>query len=400
MFERLPEARPDSLMALGLQMQADPRPNQIDLGIGTYRDEAGRIPIMRAVKAAERLLVEQQDSKGYVGPSGDAEFARRLQDALFPNLPASLQQRLSRIQTPGGTGALRLALQLIAQANPDAQVWIATPSWPAHLPLIAACGLTARTFRHLGSNGELDLQALTDALGQTQPGDVILLHGCCHNPTGVDLDVEAWRAVVQHVVARGLVPLIDLAYSGLGEGMEADVAGVCALLQGCDNALVALSCSKSFGLYRDRTGALLMLSSTAETSANLGQVAAAQARLLWSNPPDHGAAVVRIILSSDELTALWRVELEAMRDRVNQLRRQLASLVVPHMDLTSLTRQRGMFALLPLSEADVHRLRQDHAVYMDASARINVAGINDDNFQRFSVALTSLEPRLPNEMSS
>ncbi|MEN5231301.1 aromatic amino acid transaminase [Brevundimonas naejangsanensis] len=386
-------------MALGLQMQADSRPNQIDLGVGTYRDEAGRIPVMTAVKAAERLLVEQQDSKGYVGPSGDAEFARRLQDALFPDLPASLQPRLSRIQTPGGTGALRLALQLIAQANPDARVWIATPSWPAHLPLIAACGLTARTFRHLDPNGEHDRQALADALAQAQPGDVVLLHGCCHNPTGVDLDVEAWREVVQQAAARGLAPLIDLAYSGLGEGIEADVAGVRALLQGCDNALVALSCSKSFGLYRDRTGALLMLSSTAETTANLGQVAAAQARLLWSNPPDHGAAVVRIILSSDELTVLWRAELGVMRERVNQLRRQLASLVVPQMNLASLTRQRGMFALLPLSEAGVHRLRQDHAVYMDASARINVAGINDDNFQRFFMALSSLEPCLPNGLS-
>lgn len=390
MFDRLPQARPDSLMALGLQMQADPRPNQIDLGVGTYRDESGDIPIMKAVKAAERVLIDQQQSKGYVGPSGDGEFAQRLQDTFFANLSASLQPRLSRIQTPGGTGALRLALQIIAQANSDAQVWIATPTWPAHLPLIASCGLAARTFRHLGLDGDLDRQALAEALGEASPGDVVLLHGCCHNPTGVDLNAEAWRDVARIATAKGLLPLIDLAYSGLGEGIEPDVAGVRTLLENCENVLVALSCSKSFGLYRDRTGALLMLSEAPKTAVNLGQVAAAHARLLWSNPPDHGAAVVRIILSSDALTALWRAELDGMRERVNQLRSRLASLHVPHMNLTNLARQRGMFALLPLSETAVHVLRDDHAVYMDISARINVAGINDNNFQRFTVALRSL----------
>ena len=391
MFDRLPTAKTDSLMMLGRLMQADPRADKIDLGVGTYRDETGAIPIMTAVKTAERLLHAEQTSKGYVGPAGDAEFALRLQDATFPELSPALQARMSRIQTPGGTGALRLALQIIAQANPTAQVWIGTPTWPAHLPIIAACGLTARTFSHLSTDGGLNRQALDEALAQAAPGDVVLLHGCCHNPTGVDLNPDAWRAVAEIATAKGLLPLIDLAYPGLGDGVEEDVAGVRILLEHCENALIALSCSKSFGLYRDRTGALLMLSNAEATAANLAQVAAGHARLLWSNPPDHGAALVRIILSSDELTGLWRAELDAMRLRVNALRAQLSALALPSLDLSDLSRQRGMFALLPLSEALVDRLRQDHGVYMDASGRINVAGLNDANFERFAQALQALD---------
>ena len=391
MFDRLPTAKTDSLMMLGRLMQADLRADKIDLGVGTYRDETGAIPIMKAVKTAEQMLHSQQTSKGYVGPSGDAEFALRLQAATFPGLSPSLQARMSRIQTPGGTGALRMALQIIAQANPTAQVWIGAPTWPAHLPIIAACGLTARTFNHLTADGDLNRQALDEALAQATPGDVVLLHGCCHNPTGVDLDADAWRAVAEFATAKGLLPLIDLAYPGLGDGVEEDVAGVRILLEHCENALVALSCSKSFGLYRDRTGALLMLSSAEATASNLAQIAAGHARLLWSNPPDHGAALVRIILSSDELTGLWRAELDAMRLRVNALRAQLSALSLPRVDLSNLSRQRGMFALLPLTEAAVDRLRQDHAVYMDASGRINVAGLNDGNFERFAQALSALD---------
>lgn len=391
MFDRLPTARTDSLMMLGRLMQADPRDGKIDLGVGTYRDQTGAIPIMKAVKTAEALLHAEQTSKGYVGPSGDAAFALGLQTATFPGLSPSLQARMSRIQTPGGTGALRLALQIIAQANPTAQVWIGTPTWPAHLPIIAACGLNARTFDHLTADGGLNRAALDEALSQAAPGDVVLLHGCCHNPTGVDLDAGAWRAVAEIATAKGLLPLIDLAYPGLGDSVEDDVAGVRILLEHCENALVALSCSKSFGLYRDRTGALLMLSSAEATAPNLAQIAAGHARLLWSNPPDHGAALVRIILSSDDLTGLWRAELDAMRVRVNALRAQLAALPLPRLDLSALSRQRGMFALLPLSEAAVDRLRQDHAVYVDASGRINVAGLNEGNFERFATALASLD---------
>ncbi|MFC5390063.1 aromatic amino acid transaminase [Brevundimonas bullata] len=391
MFDRLPPARTDSLMQLGLLMQADPRADKIDLGVGTYRDERGAIPIMAAVKTAEQTILNTQTSKGYVGPAGDMEFALRLQDATFPGLEAAAAGRLARIQTPGGTGALRLALQLIAQANPGAHVWIGTPTWPAHLPLIEAVGLKAQTYSHLDTDGNANVEALNAALAQAQPGDVVLLHGCCHNPTGADLPLDAWREAAMVAANRGLTPLIDLAYPGLGDGVEEDVAGVRALLDVCETALVALSCSKSFGLYRDRAGMLMMLSGSAATAANLGQTAAGQARLLWSNPPDHGAAVVKAVLSSPELTHQWRAELDAMRVRVNAVRTRLSGIPLQRLDLSRLSQQRGMFALLPLSSDQVQALRERHAVYVDASGRINVAGLNDSNFARFAAGLADVD---------
>lgn len=397
MFDRLPPARTDSLMELGLLMQADPRADKIDLGVGTYRDARGAIPIMTAVKAAEQTILNEQTSKGYVGPAGDMEFALRLQDATFPGLEAAASGRLSRIQTPGGTGALRLALQLIAQANPDAQVWIGTPTWPAHLPLIEAVGLKAQTYPHLDADGNADVEALNAALAQAQAGDVILLHGCCHNPTGADLPLEAWRAAAAVAANRGLTPLIDLAYPGLGDGVEEDVAGVRALLEVCETALVALSCSKSFGLYRDRAGMLMMLSGSSASAVNLGRTAAGQARLLWSNPPDHGAAVVKAVLASSELTRQWRAELDAMRERVNAVRARLAAIPLQRLDLGRLSRQRGMFALLPVTIDEVRILRERHAVYVDASGRINVAGLNDANFERFAAALSEADGTPPGE---
>jgi aromatic-amino-acid transaminase len=372
-------------------MQADPRADKIDLGVGTYRDERGAIPIMAAVKTAEQTILNTQTSKGYVGPAGDIEFALRLQDATFPGLEAAAAGRLARIQTPGGTGALRLALQLIAQANPGAHVWIGTPTWPAHLPLIEAVGLKAQTYSHLDADGAANIKALNAALAQAQPGDVILLHGCCHNPTGADLSLDAWRKAAMVAANRGLTPLIDLAYPGLGDGVEEDVAGVRALLDVCETALVALSCSKSFGLYRDRAGMLMMLSGSAATAVNLGQTAAGQARLLWSNPPDHGAAVVKAVLSSPELTHQWRAELDAMRVRVNAVRARLSDIPLQRLDLSRLSQQRGIFALLPLSSDQVLALRERHAVYVDASGRINVAGLNDSNFARFAAGLADVD---------
>ena len=391
MFDRLPPARTDSLMELGLLMQADPRTDKIDLGVGTYRDERGGIPIMTAVKAAEQTILNTQTSKGYVGPAGDGEFALRLQDATFPGLEQAVSGRLARIQTPGGTGALRLALQVIAQANPEARVWIGTPTWPAHLPLIEAVGLQGQTFAHLDAEGNANVEVLNMALAQARPGDVVLLHGCCHNPTGADLPLEAWRETALVAASRGLTPLIDLAYPGLGDGVEADVAGVRALLDVCETALVAVSCSKSFGLYRDRAGMLMMLGGAAVTAVNMGRTAAGQARLLWSNPPDHGAAVVKAVLASSDLTGQWRAELDAMRVRVNAVRARLTDLPLQRLDLSRLSRQRGMFALLPVSVEEVRILRERHAVYIDASGRINVAGLNDANFDRFAVALSEVD---------
>lgn len=391
MFDRLPPARVDSLMELGRLMQADPREDKIDLGVGTYRDETGLIPIMSAVKSAEAVILREQTSKGYVGPSGDAGFALSMQEALFPALEAETGGRIGRIQTPGGTGALRLALELIAKTHPQARVWVGIPTWPAHLPLVAAVGLEAVTFAHLKADGSANESALFDVLEQARSGDVILMHGCCHNPTGADFDQEVWVRFAEQATERGLIPLVDLAYPGLGESLAADVQGVHRVLARCPNALVAVSCSKSFGLYRDRTGMLMMAAASPDVSANLAQKASAQARLLWSNPPDHGAAVVRTVLASGELTAVWHEELDAMRHRVNAVRQQIADIPLKRLDLSRLASQKGMFALLPLSPAEVVKMREDHAIYMDISGRINVAGLNPSNINRFAEAIAAVD---------
>ncbi|MDG2522951.1 aromatic amino acid transaminase [Caulobacter segnis] len=390
MLDRLPVAKTDSLMELGRLMKADPRPMKVDLGVGTYRDEAGTIPIMRVVKTAERSILETQTSKGYLGPSGDADFCRMLQDAFFPDLSAQRDDRVARIQTPGGTGALRLALQIAAEASPSAAVWIGTPTWPAHIPLVQACGLRVETYPHLDASGRFDASAMAQALSKAAPGDVILIHGCCHNPTGVDLDPEMWGAVAAAASQAGVTPLVDLAYPGLGDGLEEDVQGARTLLDQCPNLLMAVSCSKTFGLYRDRAGMLLGVAQSAKAAANFGAVAASQARLLWSNPPDHGAAIVKTVLSDEGLTADWRLEIADMRERVNGLRAQLAALDLGRIDLGPLEAQRGMFAMLPLEHHEVVRMRQDHAVYMDASGRINVAGLNAANIDAFVTGLRAL----------
>lgn len=391
MFDLLPAAIPDSLTLLGQLFNRDPRPDKIDLGVGTYRDEAGAVPIMKVVKIAERQLLEAQSSKGYFGPLGDSAFASMLFDVLFPRLAAERKGQFGLVQTPGGTGALRLALEVVAMASPGAQVWVATPTWPAHEPLIRAAGLGVRTYRHLSEAKQFDDQGLAVALSEATSGDVVLLHGCCHNPTGIDLPTKQWRRIAMEVQSKGLVPLIDLAYAGLGEGIEADVAGVRSILESCDQALVAVSCSKSFGLYRDRTGLLIGAGPSSAATERFMGAASVRARLLWSNPPDHGAAVVRTILESPGLTSAWCAELGAMRVRIKSIREQLAALSSDKLDLSGLCEQRGMFALLPLDGDDVVRLREADGIFVDFSGRVNVAGLNSGNFRSFAAALARLK---------
>lgn len=380
----------DSLMELARLVQADLRTEKVDLGVGTFRDDLGRVPVMAAVKQAESQLLRDQITKSYVGPAGDPDFALRLQEALLPGLEATHPKRISRVQTPGGTGAVRLALELVAQATPSARIWVATPTWPVHVPIIGAVGLEAMTYPHLDAEKGFDTNALKSALANTRRGDVVLLHGCCHNPTGADLTPDAWDFVSQTCLERGLVPLIDLAYPGLGDGIDHDVAGARRLLETLGFGILAISGSKAFGLYRERVGMLLSLSQHEPGSVAMGLAAAAHARNLWSNPPDHGAAVVRTILTSAQLTHLWRSELDGMRARIHTIRQELSQLSVHGRPLTILARQKGMFAMLPLSAGDVTQLRERHAVYVDISGRINVAGLNRSNFDRFAVALSSL----------
>ncbi|WP_174292930.1 amino acid aminotransferase [Sphingomonas bacterium] len=389
LFASLDRQPPDALLAvIGLHAR-DPRPTKIDVGVGVYRDENGNTPILRAIKAAEAHLLESQTSKSYLGPEGDQRFT----DVLAPmalGAAHAANPRLTGIQTPGGTGALRLAAELIARSGRDRSVWLGSPTWPNHAPIFHAAGLVVRDhpFFDPACSG-IDFDAMLDALAQAQPGDVVLLHGCCHNPTGTGFSPEQWQMLAASFAVRGLVPLIDLAYQGLGDGLEEDAAGMRAMVDAVPEALIAYSCDKNFALYRERVGALWVQASTAAAAVPVRETLLALARSLWSMPPDHGAAVVRLILEDAALAADWRAELAGMRTRINDVRAMLGA---AHPALAPIVRQQGLFAMLPIDSFAVAALREDHGIYMPASGRINVAGLRTATVARFVAALASYLP--------
>ena len=379
MFEKLDAQAPDALLALIGAFRDDPCPEKIDLGVGVYRDAAGRTPVLRSVKAAERLLFETQDSKAYLGPEGNLRFAKALAPVVLGALAADA--RIAGVQTPGGTGALRLAADLIAAATPGARVWLGTPTWPNHLPLMTAGGLATRSYRYFDPAAQnICFEEMIAALGDAAAGDVVLLHGCCHNPTGSDLTEAQWNVLAELLAVRGLVPLLDLAYQGLGRGLEEDAAGVRRVLERVDEALLAYSCDKNFGLYRERTGMLFVRGRDAAQAQIAYSNMLARARTNWSMPPDHGAAAVALILESDSLRADWLSELESMRLRIAGVRAELAA---SDPAFAALGGQKGMFSLLPLSKETIEKLRKERAIYMAGSGRISVCGLTPANLPRF-----------------
>jgi len=376
----------DALLALIGAFRSDLRADKIDVGVGVYRDLEGRTPVLRAVKEAERRLVEGQPSKGYLGPEGDVGYFDALKPIIFGEF--DFDERLSGLQTPGGTGALRLAAELIARARPGARIWVGNPTWPNHPPILKAAGLVVADYEHFDVVTQtLTIDRMLDALSDAAPGDVALLHGCCHNPTGADLDVDQWTAVATLLRDRGVLPLIDLAYQGLGTGLEEDALGTRIMLDIVGEGLVAHSCDKNFGLYRERIGALYALSESSEQSNIVQSNLLSLTRANWSMPPDHGAAIVRVILEDAALNADWRTELAEMRDRIQQIRDLLAQ---ADPALAPLANQRGMFSALPLSVGDVARLREMHGIYMPSSGRINLAGLTPETVVPFVDALASL----------
>ncbi len=385
-FDHLAKQPPDALLALIGAYRRDPRPDKLDLGVGVYRDASGATPVLRAIKAAEHRLFEAQTTKAYLGPEGDAGFFERLTPLVFGL--TSPGKRMSGLQTPGGTGALRLAGELLARARPEARIIVGTPTWPNHLPIFAAARLTAVTYNYFDvTTQSVRFDEIMSAFDAAQHGDSVLLHGCCHNPLGADLDIAQWAAVADIVAQRGLLPLIDLAYQGLGDGLEADAAGLRLVLAAADEALVAYSCDKNFGLYRERTGALFALSGSADTAGIVQSNLLSLARANWSMPPDHGAALVRIILEDEALAADWRDELGSMQARIVNIRGQLAA---ASPMLAPLATQKGMFSTLPLSPGQVRELRETHGIYMAGSGRINVAGLTPDTVAPFAAALAAV----------
>jgi len=376
----------DALLALIGAFRSDPRLDKIDVGVGVYRDPQGRTPVLRAVKEAERRLLDQQQSKGYLGPEGDIGYFEALKPIIFGT--HDLADRLSGLQTPGGTGALRVAAELIARARPGARIWIGNPTWPNHPPILKAAGLTIAGYDHYNvANQRLSIDAVLAALGQAAPGDVALLHGCCHNPTGADFEIDQWKAIATLLRDRGVLPLIDLAYQGLGQGLDEDAAGTRLTLDTVGEGLIAYSCDKNFGLYRERVGALYAVSRSAAQAGVVQSNLLSLTRANWSMPPDHGAAIVRIILEDPDLSADWRSELAEMRERIQEIRDLLAG---ADPALAPLATQRGMFSTLPLSTDEVSRLRDERGIYMPSSGRINLAGLTPETVPPFVNALASL----------
>jgi aspartate/tyrosine/aromatic aminotransferase len=381
----LPAVTSDSLLALIALANADPRADKIDVGVGVFRDAAGQTPILKVMKKAERILLETQSTKAYLGSAGDKRFAELIRPILLGE--HADDERIAGLQTPGGCGALRLGFELIATANPDARVFVSTPTWPNHRPLIASTRLEVVEFPYYDrDSGTVRFEEMLAGLGSAREGDVVLLHGCCHNPTGADLDDEQWAEVTRFVAGRGLIPFVDIAYQGFGRGLDEDSAGLRGLLAACDEVIAAQSCDKNFSVYRDRVGSLFIKTGSADSTARAMAHVFQRAREMWSMPPDHGAAAVRIILDDPQLTADWHVELDAMRDRINGVRQRIAA---ADPRLAFIGRQFGMFSMLPLSLEQVLALREREAIYMADSGRFNVVGMADHSIDRFVAAVVA-----------
>lgn len=392
MFETLEAAKPDKILALIGMLREDRRENKVDLGVGVYKDDTGQTPVMRALRQAEERLLREQNSKSYLGLAGDTGFNQAMTALAFGE--GFDVSRIRTVQAPGGSGALRILAELLKRAKPDATIWISDPTWPNHVPMMQAARLTIKTYPYFDAEtGTVSFEAMVAALETAAPGDIVLLHGCCHNPTGANLDGAQWERIAQLLATRNLLPFIDIAYQGFGDGLEEDAAGLRTVAAHVPEMVVAASCSKNFAVYRDRVGAaMLMARNEKEATIAAGQLMGV-ARGSYSMPPDHGAAAVRIVLEDAALTADWKSELESMRTRMLDLRVGLADALRLKSNsdrFDFVARHRGMFSRLGLTPEQVARLRTEHAIYMVDDSRINVAGLPGDRLDEVAAAIVSV----------
>ncbi|SEB67222.1 aromatic amino acid transaminase [Streptomyces sp. TLI_105] len=370
MLELLPAPPADPLWDLTAEYAADPRPERLDLVLGVYRDHTGVTPVMAAVKEAEMRLAERSGSKEYLGLSGNTAFNRAMLTTVLGT--EALTARATAVQTVAGTGALRLLADLVRQTRPGTTVWISDPAYVNHRPILEGAGLTVRTYRWLDATG------LLEDLREAGPGDVVLLQGCCHNPTGADPSPETWEELAGLAATNGWVPFVDLAYHGLGDGLDADLRPTRMLAERLPEVLIAVSCSKNFGLYSDRTGCAVVVGSSARALRHVETALQNAARTLYSMPPDHGAAVVATVLEDERLKAAWLAELDAMRHRITANRTDLVAHLgaLGHEEAASaLGRQKGMFSMLPLTPEGMLRMRRRSGIYGTTAGRINIAGV-------------------------
>lgn len=368
----------DKILQLIQMYKDDPRDTKIDLGVGVYKDATGLTPVMRAVKAAEKQLWEVEDTKTYTGLAGDPAYATAMQELLLAGtVPAD---RLSAIATPGGTGAIRQALELIQLASPSATVWLSNPTWPNHPSIVKYLGMQMAEYRYFDADSRgVDFDGMLADLAAVKRGDVVLLHACCHNPTGANLTLPQWAAVADLLEKTGAIPFIDIAYQGFGDGLEQDAAGMRLLASRLPELLIAASCSKNFGIYRERTGILIAIAPSADMRAVVQGNLAFLNRQNYSFPPDHGARLVTMILNDPALRADWQAELEEVRQNMLSLREALAHELrrLSGSDRFGfLAQHRGMFSRLGATPEQVETLRRDHGIYMVGDSRMNIAGLN------------------------
>ncbi|MCY4265356.1 MAG: aspartate/tyrosine/aromatic aminotransferase [Gammaproteobacteria bacterium] len=384
MFETLQPLPADPILGLSAAYRADTNPKKVDLGVGVYKDAAGSTPVMRAIKKAEEHLCQEQVTKAYVAPVGLGEYNETVAKMLLgEDLLRSLGRRRVTVQTPGGCGALRMAADFIRKANKQATVWVSDPTWANHVPLLGSAGLGIEKYPYYDyDKHSVRFDEMLDTLQQIPVGDLVLLHGCCHNPSGADLSREQWQSVRDIALSQGFTVFIDTAYQGLGDGLEEDAYGIRLLAESLPELIVASSCSKNFGLYRERTGALTVTCTSDQSAAAAITLLAAAARANYSMPPDHGASIVQTVMSTPELYADWQEELAEMRNRINGLRSMLVSRLAESevdTDFSFIEQEKGMFSFLGVGKEQVKKLINEYSIYLVNSSRINVASINENN---------------------
>jgi len=395
MFERLERLPADPILGLMAAFRADSDPRKVDLGVGVYRDDRGDTPVLQSVRKAEQLVLGRQLSKTYVAPAGNAAFNESIEKLVFGADHAVLaSKRVRTIQAPGGCGALRLGAELVRAAYPDSVVHVSTPTWANHIPLLSGCGLKLDRYPYYdAATGGIDFNAVLGALDKLPARAVVLLHASCHNPTGADFSDAQWRELLALVKKRSLTPYIDMAYQGLGTGIAEDAYGIRLFANELPELLVAVSCSKNFGLYRERVGALHVISENTTTADTVLTQLVRFARSIYSMPPDHGAAIVQEILSTDVLRETWLDEVAGMRKRIAGLRQELVkgfAKQCPNRDFSFIGRQHGMFSFLGVNVDQVRELKNQHHVYMTEDSRINIAGVRADNIDYFVNAVAQV----------
>ncbi|HCH32532.1 MAG TPA: aromatic amino acid aminotransferase [Oceanospirillaceae bacterium] len=385
MFESLRAVPADPILNLSVLYRQDTNPNKVDLGVGVYKDETGHTAIMEAVARAEERLLTEEDTKAYVGMAGSKRYCELMSQAtLGADHPVISEQRIAVAQTPGGSGALRVLAEFIDVAKANATIWVGNPTWANHHAVFNSAGLTIKQYPYYNRDTKaVDFDAMLATLDQeAEAGDLVLLHGCCHNPSGADLSLPQWQATADLIKAKGLLPYVDIAYQGLGQGMDEDAEGLRLMANTVPEMVVASSCSKNFGLYRERTGTAMIITATAaQASLAQGQMNSV-IRANYSMPPSHGALVVETILADPKLKQMWRDELKTMRKRIKDLRSQLVDALKAEgvsQDFSFIERQTGMFSFLGVSAEQVDKLVSEHSVYLVGSSRINLAGLNQRN---------------------